>query len=147
MRKIKKLSKHEKIVLIAEYILNTGSSARDTAKYISKKYFPISNVTVSSYCKEYISMYPKKGEQLIKIINAKKVDNIKDKEVEFRVYNHTKLLLSGLTIKEIEKLSGSSYWTIYYDVTRRLEKLDKSLASKVKKVLIFRKNKNINKGN
>lgn len=135
--------REKRIKEVAEYVIKTGASTRKTAEYFTEHHFPISNATVSEYCHLYKKRNPQEKENITKVIKNNTPQTIRNKKVEFRVYNHTKLLLSGLTIKEIAEYSHSSYWTIYNDLTMRLNKLDSSLAKQVKSILKSRSEANL----
>lgn len=135
--------REKRIKEVAEYVIETGASTRKAAEYFTKNHYPISNATVSEYCHLYKKRNPQKKENISKVIKNNTPKTIRNKSVEFRVYNHTKLLLSGLTIKEIADYSHSSYWTIYNDLTMRLNKLDSSLGKQVKTILKSRSEANL----
>lgn len=124
----------KRIELIGEYVLSTGDSTRNTADYFSKNFFRISNNTVSEYCKEYLRRHPDRKGLMDKVIENNKAQTIDNESVSNRVFNNANLVINnGMTIEEVSKATGISYWTVYRDLTDRLEKLDKELYDEVKR--------------
>ena len=58
-----------RIEIVGKYFLDTGSSTRDIADYISKNHFDISNKTVSVYIKKYAEIHPDKSDEISELIN------------------------------------------------------------------------------
>lgn len=125
--------RRERIIMVAEYVMATGSSSRNTADFFSKNYFNISNATVSEYCKEYEKLFPLRKDEIRSAIEKNKEKTIKDPEVLDRVLLNTNLVLEhGLSIAEISQTTGVNYWTVYKDLTERLKMVDESLYYQVR---------------
>lgn len=131
--------RNKRIVMVATYILETGNSTRETAKFFSDNFFPITNVTVYDYCKRYINKYKNKEINLKTIFDTNKQKTINDNNIRERVYNNAKLLLDGLTVGEISEKTKISYWVVYRDISDRLQKLDQELYLDIKDLLFKRK--------
>lgn len=135
-----------RIIAVGEYVSENGTSSRKTAEYFSKNFFPISNNTVSEYCKLYIRLYPHKSAALVEAIKNNKEKTIEDEDVLKRVlYNASLVTEEGYTIEEISNMTGVSYWTVYRDLTDRLEKADPELFEGVKNIFSKNRNNNIKK--
>lgn len=113
-----------RILLIGEYVKNTGSSTRETAKHFTRTFFPISNATVSAYCYRYMEMRPEEVDALRERITENTVKSVQDKDVAERVEKNADLFLEGLTVNEIAERTKVSFWTVYKDLTIRLKVLN-----------------------
>ena len=106
MIKITDEEREKRIVLVAEYVLETGMSTRETAKFFSNNFFFISNATVSDYCKRYVTKYPKKLLALKNVVNNNRGKTLNDPDIKKRIYENAKNIINGLTIEEISSKSG-----------------------------------------
>lgn len=136
--------REERVLLVGEYVKETGASTRKTAEYFTKTYFPISNYTVSDYCKRYMKMKPSEVELLKDKIDLNTAKSINDEAIRERVIRNADLLLSGLSINEIVSLTNVSFWTIYRDLTKRLQIVDNTKYNLVKELLIDHSKENLN---
>ena len=128
----------EKILQVADYVIETGSSTRKTAEYFTENLFPISNVTVHTYLTrklKYIDLG--KYQQVKNILEANLPKGIEDVNVQTRVYQATSLLLQGYTVSEIASRLNSTIDIIYDDITNRLKRLedDEALWERVQAIL------------
>lgn len=124
--------REERIKLIGDFTYETMASTRETAEFFSKNFFKISHVTVHTYLKKYIKYFPDKASKIIEVINNNKPSTIDDENVKIRVLKNAKYLLEGYPIEQIAAITGCNYWTVYRDVTTRLEKIDKDLYENAK---------------
>ena len=136
----------KRIIMVGEYIEKTGASARKTAEVFSRTCFKISNVTVSDYLQRFIKMRPEEVSALKDSIDKNIVKDVTDKDIQKRVYENTKLFLSGMTIQEIADNTDTSFWTVYRDLTRRLKALDEEMAIEVKNRLEENRKSNLRRG-
>lgn len=143
MMKLTDEEREKRVILVAEYVIETGSSTRVTAKFFSDNFFLISNATVSDYCERYIIKYPKKLAALNDVISNNKGKNLEDSDIQKRIYENAKDIINGLTIEEISTKSGVSYWTVYRDLTERLIKINPQLAGEIKAVFSKRSKENL----
>lgn len=138
--------RNRRVVLVGEHVKNTGSSTRETARFFTKTYFAISNCTVSDYCKRYCSMRPEEVDELRGRITENTVKTVQDPEIRQRVEYHGRLMEQGMTIQEIEELTGTSFWTIYRDINTRLQVVDPELYNeKIKPMLMEHSQENLKK--
>lgn len=129
--------RERRIVLVAEYMLETGNSTRKTAEFFSKHLFKISNATVSDYLSRYEKNHPEE------VAKYKKRFQISESEIKERILKNVKYLLSGLTVIQISELTNESYWTIYRDLTVRLPKIDSALYDEVQSIMKEHSKENI----
>ena len=108
--------RERRIVLVGEYVKETGASTRDTARYFTETYFPISNCTVSDYCARYCKMRPEEVDELRGKINNNTMKSIEDPEVRNRVEYHAALLANGMTIQQISEATQTNFWTVYREI-------------------------------
>ena len=54
--------RERRIKLVIDYILKTGASYRETAKFFTENYFKISHVTVKDYCDRIIAQNTEIGK-------------------------------------------------------------------------------------
>lgn len=129
--------RNERINLVAEHILETGDSYRDTAKFFSEfKDFEISHVTVKDYCYRYIVSHGTKGKILKDIINGNKPKSIEDENIKERVLLLSRIYASSeFTIEEMAKNLEISPWTIYRDLTVRLPQIKTDEAQELKSLI------------
>lgn len=128
--------KKRRILLVSDYMIETKSSTRKTAQFISANHFPISNATVHDYVNRLL---PKidverylKVQDILKKHTPQSVDVA---QTRVRVYSAAMHLLNDYTIPEIAEMLDSTYDTIYDDITSRLPKLDPKIARDVKRKL------------
>ena len=114
-----------RIEIVGKYFLDTGSSTRDIADYISKNHFDISNKTVSVYIKKYAEIHPDKSDEISELINNNTEKSIEDPEVRERVFKVARSILDGHTIEETSEILGVSAKTVERDISPRLELLSK----------------------
>lgn len=136
--------RNRRIELVGSYIIETGSSIRDTVEYFNENFFKISIPTVVDYRNLYLKRHPQFKVEMQKIINQNSPETIESEEVKNRVLKIAKLINSGFTISEIQNKFNASYWTIYRDI-ERLKKLDEALYNEVKKIINERVKENIRK--
>ena len=115
--------RNRRIELVGSYIIETGSSIRDTVEFFNENFFKISIPTVVDYRNLYLKRHPQFKVEMQKIINQNSPETIESEEVKNRVLKIAKLINSGFTISEIQNKFNASYWTIYRDI-ERLKKLD-----------------------
>jgi len=116
--------RERRIILVGEYVKETGASTRKTAEYFSKTYFKISNCTVSDYCARYCKMRPDELELLRGKIESNMDLGVSDPKVRQRVELNVSLFEQGLTIQEIAEKTNTSFWTVYRDVSYRYQIID-----------------------
>lgn len=141
-----------RIIMVGKYIADTGSSTRQTAKYFTENYFPISNYTVSDYCNRYKKIEPALKDKIISSMNDNKPSSVEDEKVIKRIKQVVKLLKDGFTVEEIANALEISYWTIYRDISSRLNKLvgteiTKEEFQEIKNILNLNSSSNLNVGN
>ena len=128
--------RNERIILVGEYVKNTGASTRKAAEYFTRTYFPISNATVSDYCARYLKMRPEEVDSLRGKINENTVKDLNSPEIAGRVLRNAELFLNGLTVNQIADITNSSFWTVYRDITKRLQILNPAMYEEVQGRLI-----------
>ena len=121
-----------RMLMVYDYVQRTHSSTRKTAKYFSDNFFSISNATVLDYLKRVAKLYKDKGDEIEIILNENKVESIESEEIKDRVINAASLIMEGNKVDDISITLGVSYFTIYRDLTIRLEKIDIDLYNQVK---------------
>lgn len=136
--------RNRRIELVGSYIIETGSSIRDTVEFFNENFFKISIPTVVDYRNLYLKRHPQFKVEMQKIINQNKPETIESEEVKNRVLKIAELINSGFTISEIQNKFNASYWTIYRDI-ERLKKLDEALYNEAKKIINERVKENIRK--
>ena len=136
--------RNRRIELVGSYIIETGSSIRDTVEFFNENFFKISIPTVVDYRNLYLKRHPQFNVEMQKIINQNKPETIESEEVKNRVLKIAELINSGFTISEIQNKFNASYWTIYRDI-ERLKKLDEALYNEAKKIINERVKENIRK--
>lgn len=123
---------NEKILMIADYIIETKCSTRKAAKYATEKKFPVSNVTVHSMMHNKLPKIDiEKYKKVINILKGNTPKSVEDAQTKVRIYTATSLLLQDFTIPEIAEQAESTPDIIYNDLTARLPKLDKELSKAV----------------
>lgn len=135
--------RNRRVLMVGEYIKNTGASTRKTAQYFTRTYFNISNATVSDYCARFIKLRPYEVDELREKIDSNIPKTIDDPIVKKRVLENAKLLLSGLTVSEIAESTNQDFWTVYRDLTKRLKLISPELAEEVKAYLTEDTRKNL----
>ncbi len=116
--------RERRIILVGEYVINTGASTRKAAEYFSDNFFAISNYTISDYCKRYCKMNPKSLEIMSKRIDDNTPNDISCEDVRKRVLISAELFKEGINMEEIANTIGCSFWTTYRDLTKRFKILD-----------------------
>ena len=120
--------RERRIKLVIDYILKTGASYRETAKFFTENYFKISHVTVKDYCDRIIAQNTEIGKELEKIIEENTEKGINDDEVIKRILNVSNIYAStDFTISEIAENLGLPFWTVYRDITSRIKKINVDL--------------------
>lgn len=127
---MKKLSDEEikqRVLEVADYTIETGSSTRKTASYFTENRFPISNCTVSKYLTERLVKIDLERYKLVKqVIGHNTPKDVTSIEVQKRIYRAVTLLLQGLTISQIAEEMGETFDIIYDDLTRRVLLIEKN---------------------
>lgn len=119
--------RERRIKLVIDYILKTGASYRETAKFFTENYFKISHVTVKDYCDRIIAQNTEIGKDLKKVIDENTEKGI-DGEAIKRVLNVSNIYIStDFTISEIAENLGLPFWTVYRDITSRIKKINVDL--------------------
>lgn len=136
--------RNRRIELVGSYIIETGSSIRDTVEFFNENFFKISIPTVIDYRNLYLKRHPQCKAVMQEIINQNKPETIENEEVKNRVLKIAELIRNGFTISEIQNVLNTSYWTVYRDI-ERLKKLDEALYNEVKKIINERVKENIRK--
>lgn len=131
----------ERVISVCEHIIATKDSYRKTAAL-----FGISVATVSDYCQRFQKLKPARYNELKSVIEANTEPTIKDENVKKRVLENARLVVEGKTIEEVSSDTGMEYWTVYRDITKRLEKVDKELFEQVSIILKSRSKSNLNRG-
>ncbi len=132
-----------RIILVGDYVKETSSSTRETAKYFTENYFPISNATVSNYLKKYMKLSRNNKLKIMEIIDENKPKTIKDENIRTRVLKVYDLIKLGFTIEEISLNLNVDYWSIYYDIYKRLKMLDENKYNEIKEILKNRSEENL----
>lgn len=134
----------EKILMIADYIIETKCSTRKAAKYATENGFPISNVSVHNMIhKKLPKIDLERYQKIMKILSDNAPKSIEDANTKIRIYTAVSYLLQDFTIEEIAKMTDSTFDIIYDDLTTRLPKLDAKLAKGVKSKLLEHKLENL----
>ena len=131
-----------RIELVGEYVLYNGASTREAASFFTENLFPISNYTVSDYCKKYKKKHPDKALIIERTFAANKKE-LSPEEKRVQVLKNAKLILSGFTIEEISEKTGESYWSVYRDLTVRLKEIDLGLFTEIKQIMHDRSKDNL----
>ena len=123
-----------RILLVYKYYVETCLSYRKLSDYIKEKEnIYISSVTIKTYLEEMKKhLTQDKIDELDDIKNSHLTNPL---EINKRVLESAKLCISGYTIDEISEKLDASYWSIYRDLTVRLQKLDKEKFNCVKEIL------------
>lgn len=138
------IERERRIILIAEYIIETGASTRQTSEYFTANEFEISNATVYDYCQRYEKMFPQKKELLLKKIRENKEKTIEDKDTYDRVIRNAFYFLnSNYTVGQLAEYTEDTYWTVYRDLTERISKIDPEMASRIQEKLLINSNNNL----
>lgn len=141
-----------RIIMVGKYVAETGSSTRKTAKYFTENYFPISNYTVLDYCNRYKKLEPALKDKIVSSMKENKPISVEDESVKQRIKQVVKLLKEGFTLEEIANSLHTSYWTIYRDISSRIDKLVGTEITleelkEVKNILSLHSSNNLNVGN
>lgn len=119
--------RERRIKLVIDYIIKTGASYRETAKFFTENYFKISHVTVKDYCDRIIAQNTEIGKELKEVIDENTEKGIDDEAIK-RILNVSNIYVStDFTISEIAENLGLSYWTVYRDITSRIKKINVDL--------------------
>lgn len=117
--------RNKRVLEVAEYVIKTGASTRQTAKYFTENKYSISNATVNDYLRNRL---PKLNKELAievdKILKANTPKTVEVVEVRKRIYQAVSLLFQDYTISEIAKELNSTFDIIYDDLTIRLPKIE-----------------------
>ena len=137
------------IGLVGNYFLTyDDSSLRKCARYLKvEKRISLSLPTIKSYLHEFVMKNPKKGKEILNIIDKNTSDKTEDKEVRKRVKTVAQMFIAGNSVYDISKNLGVSINTIYRDLNDRLKKIDIDLYNKVKYLLNEHSLSNLNIGN
>lgn len=120
--------RERRIKLVTQYVVQTGASYRETAKFFTDNYFKISHVTVKDYCSRVINQNTEIGKKLEKIIEENTEKGINDDDVIKRIMNVSNIYASAdFTISEIAENLEIPYWTVYRDITSRIKKINVDL--------------------
>ncbi|MGM9879603.1 MAG: sporulation transcriptional regulator SpoIIID [Bacilli bacterium] len=120
--------RERRIKLVTDYIIETGASYRETAKFFTDNYFKISHVTVKDYCDRVIFLDSELSKKLKEVIKENTKESINDEETIKRILNVSNIYVStNFTILEIAENLGLSYWTVYRDITSRIKKIEVEL--------------------
>lgn len=138
--------RERRIIIVGDYVRETGASTRRAAEFFKRTCFDISNATVSDYCHRYMKMHRDELNVLRGRIDANTVKDVNDEAVRTRVLRNANLLLSGMTVQNISEQTGVSFWTVYRDLTTRLKLVDEELYEKVRAYLTEDKEKNLRHG-
>lgn len=135
---------NEKVLLIADYIINTKCSTRKAAKYATETGFKISNVSVHNMIRSKLpKLDAERFQKVMEVLGSNTPKSIEDANTKVRIFSATSYLLQDFTVAEVADMLGSTLDTIYDDLTVRLPKLDKTLAQEVKKKLQTHKLENL----
>lgn len=135
---------NEKVLLIADYIINTKCSTRKAAKYATETGFKISNVSVHNMIRSKLpKLDAERFQKVMGVLENNTPKSIEDANTKVRIFSATSYLLQDFTVAEVADMLGSTLDTIYDDLTIRLPKLDKTLAQEVKKKLQTHKLENL----
>lgn len=119
--------RERRIKLVIDYIIETGASYRETARFFTENYFKISHVTVKDYCDRIIARNTEIGKKLKEVIEGNTEKGIDDDAIK-RILNVSDIYVStDFTISEIAENLGLSYWTVYRDITSRIKKINVDL--------------------
>lgn len=124
--------RNRRIKLVGQYFIdNPNTSTREAADYFSKNYFKISNATIHDYLQRYKKLMensPELTEAIDNTLENNKPDTIDNLEIRKRVILVCKMYLQDYkTVEQIADELGESYWTIYRDLTTRLEQVNPML--------------------
>ena len=147
----KTFSEEERIYyidLVGNYFLTSNEpSLRKCADYLKTKGINISLTTIKAYLYEFVKRNPKKGKDILKIIEKNTAKSVKDTDVKNRVIKVASMFLSGVSMEKISDSLDISADTIYRDLNYRLKAIDESLYNSVKDLLNVHSMSNLNKGN
>lgn len=135
--------RQKRIIMVGEYVKETGQSTRKTAEHFTKTYFNISNATVSNYCVRYMKLRPDEVDELRGKINENTPKKIDDSIIAKRVLENAKLFLSGLTVSQIAEFNHQDFWSVYRDLTKRLKLLDREIYEEVALALAENSSRNL----
>ena len=132
----------ERIYKIRNYVLekiakNENFSTRSIAKFFTENEFSISNNTVNIYLNSLEKLDKKNYEIIRDYLEKNKPKTVNDKDVQIRVLEATKLLLSDYTVEQIADILSSTKDTIYRDLVKRLPQIEtnKEILEKVNSIL------------
>lgn len=132
----------EKIIQVANYIIETKTSTRKAAKQ-----FNISNATVSDWMNGLLKKIDiKKYLDVQQILNKNTPKTITDEEVKNRVLMAAYLIIQGFTVEEIAKSMEVTINVINEDLQTRLPKLDFELYTQIKMIQKQNSLENLNIG-
>jgi len=135
---------NEKVLWIADYIIETKCSTRKAAKYATENGFKISNVSVHNMMhNKLLRIDGEKYKEVMNVLGENTPKSIDDANTKIRIYSATSYLLQDFTVQEIAAVLDTTIDIIYDDLTTRLPKLDKKLAQDVKKKLQTHKLENL----
>lgn len=133
----------KRMQLVVDYILETGASYRETAKFFSEHFFKISHVTVKDYCDRFIVCGTEKAEALKAIIESHVESNEFNDTVKERVLQVARIYTSSdYDVAEIAENLGLSFWTTYYDIYKRLPQIDTEDAKNLLRLVNMKSKKN-----
>ena len=136
----------ERVLFVGKFFINNPVvSIRKASKYISTNFFKISTATNHDYLERFKKLASENKQLIEEHINNNREDTIAKEEIKDRVMNNAELCLNGLTINDISKKNGVSYWTVYRDLALRLPKINISLYEQVKDKLKDNTMENIQK--
>ncbi len=114
-----------KVLEVADYVILTGASTRETSQYFTENRYPISNATVHTYLtKRLKAIDPIKYQQVQDILAGNLPKTVQDKEVQVRIYQAVSLLIDGYTVPDIARELHSTVDIIYDDLTTRIRKMN-----------------------
>ena len=136
----------ERVLFVGKFFINNpGVSIRKASEYISTNFFKISTATIHDYLERFKKLASENKQLIEEHINNNREDTIAKEEIKNRVMNNAELCLNGLTINDISKKTGLSYWIVYRDLALRLPKINISLYDQVKDKLKDNTMENIQK--
>lgn len=139
--------RERRILMVGEYFLaNNGMSTRQAAKYFSANFFSISNATIHDYLQKYKIMVEKDAEKIQNMMDNNKPETISDEKIKKRVLNATrKFMEENKTIEQVAQELNESFWTVYRDLTDRLQYLDVTLYMQISEEMEKRSLENLTK--
>ena len=139
--------RERRILMVGHFFLeNEGMSTRQAAKYFSANFFSISNATIHDYLQKYKKLVATDAQKIQMMMENNKPETVKDEKVQTRILNAArKFLVENKTVNQIAEELKESSWTIYRDLTNRLQLVNEELFVQISDEMDKRSMENLEK--